>query len=505
MRVRAGIVFSSQLLQTEPLTLNPGPVMSKITALMCICFSTPLFALNAPLLSYQLNGQNLSLSWSTVSEAKGYYLDYAPYPYSGSDSIQRLDLGPQQSLSAVLEAQAAYYAAISAYDEDNTVSVYSNIELIRTASAENNASDAMTLPRGMLMKSISGGTFTMGNNDLKGPQAGQAIEHTVTLSDYQMSETEVTNAQYVAFLNAAYTHGLITVTTGTDGPDKGLQLVTGTAQSSYADKVLYNLNGTRVMKDHDNADGDNNEFTGEIEPENPLNIAFIGWNETSRTFYVKDPHNPADFNWQEICNYYDYTSVANQQDKTSGLLKNDFADWAELNGWTETNPQAATDLPVQSLVAEYAVGFVRWWGAYAFADFYQLKLPTEAQWEYAAKGGQNFEYAVYDGISVNDANWNSDALHPARHHVREAKSGQANPYGLYNLGGNVWEWIADNYQAYTHDAVSDPLIIIEGSDTHSWRGGSWNYHQATLETAARYYDIENRGNDHFGFRVVDHQ
>jgi len=315
-----------------------------------------------------------------------------------------------------------------------------------------------------------------------------------------MSETEISNVQYLEFLNAALAQNLLEISTPSIGADKDKQLIIGSASSAYAGKVLYTLNGTRVMKDHNNFDGDNDEFTGVIEPENPLNIAYIGYDASAHQFFLKDPHNSGDFDWQQLCDYYNYSDQTHEDDVS--LLLNDFSSWPELTGWSSANPELASALPDKATVAQYPVTFIRWWGAYAFADFYQLKLPSEAQWEYAAKANSSFLYAVYDGISTGDANWNSDSLHPATHHVRNVKSGSPNPFGLYNLGGNVWEWVADNYLSYAPDTVTDPIISVEGSTTRAWRGGSWNYHQATLESAARYFDDENRGNDHFGFRVV---
>lgn len=352
------------------------------------------------------------------------------------------------------------------------------------------------------MRAIPGGTFTMGNNLLLGPQSADAVEHEVTLSDFELSETEVTNAQYVEFLNAALADGLVEVTVGGPGPDLNKRLVSGTADSSYAGKVLYSLDGTRVMKDHVLTEGDVDDgdpFTGVIEPENPLNIAYIGY-DTDRAdpFYVKNPHDAADFDWLALCDYQDYGTTTYE---LTGPVLNDFANWPELVGWSADNPTAAVDLPTQAEVAEYPVTFIRWWGATAFASYYGLSLPTEAQWEYAAKGGQNFTYAVFDGVTTSDANWNQAGAHPADHHLRAALSGSANPYGLYNLGGNAWEWMADNYAAYSSEAVTDPLIE-NGTTTRSWRGGSWNYHEATLESTGRYFDDEDRGNDHFGFRVA---
>lgn len=380
-----------------------------------------------------------------------------------------------------------------------------------SSSTENEATNADStttevtkkeLPKDIIMKSIPGGTFIMGNDALKGPQAGKATEHSVSLSDFLLSETEITNAQYTEFLNNAFSEGLIEVTTISDArsPDYGKRVVIGTQNARYANKILYSLDGTRVMKDHDNADNDNDPFTGTIEPENPLNIAYIGFNQTTHQFYVKNPYSASDFNWYELCNYYNYASTTKQLDQTVQL--NDFNNWSELAGWSYSNPTGTNALPTQQEVAAYPVTFIRWWGAKAFTEYYNVTLPTEAQWEYAAKGGSNFFYAVYDGTDTSDANWNSQNSHPATHHVRAAKSGNANPYGLYNLGGNVWEWVADNFQAYESTPVTDPLIEVDNSTIRSWRGGSWNYHQATLEASARYYDEEDRGNDHFGFRIA---
>lgn len=360
------------------------------------------------------------------------------------------------------------------------------------------------------MKDISGGTFTMGSNNLTGSpdQRVAAPEHQVTLSSYSLSEAEITNAQYVAFLNAAYTDNLIQIVTGSMGPDNGKMLIQSTNSSVYNGKTLYSLDGTRVMKDHDDNDTDGNPFTGDIEAENPINIAYIGFNTITSIFYVKNPHDTSDFHWVNLCDYKDYGVT---QGTFQTIVKNDFSDWSgagtnlsdELEGWTESNPTAAVKLPTLAIVSSWPVTFIRWWGAKAFASYYNMSIPTEAQWEYAAKGGQNFTFAVHDGTTISDANWNSAELSVATGHVRSAVSGTANPFGIYNLAGNVWEWIGDNYLApYSTTAATDPFVEETGSTLRSWRGGSWNYHEATLQSAIRFSDQEDRGNDHFGFRIA---
>lgn len=370
--------------------------------------------------------------------------------------------------------------------------------------------NAQDLPAGLVMKPINGGTFIMGGTDIDGLKpdlVADHLEHEVTLSDFSMSEAEITNAQYLEFLNAAMNDGLLKVDEGTTPPTRGKLFIMGTGLTDYEDKILYSLEGTRVMKDHDNADDDGDEFTGVIEPENPLNIAYIGYDSEVGNFYMKDPHNVDDFNWYELCEYQNYGTEARTYTDT---IQNDFDDWAgagsnhsdELEGWTAENPSAATKLPTKEEVLDWPVTFTTWYGARAFAQYYGLSLPTEAQWEYAAKGGADFKYAVHDGLDTDDANWNYTGLGTvAYHHVRSAISGKANPYGLYNLAGNAWEWMADDYEAYSTEAVTDPLIET-GSTTKSWRGGSWNYHESTLQTEVRFNDEDQQGNDHFGFRVA---
>lgn len=348
---------------------------------------------------------------------------------------------------------------------------------------------------------LPGGTFVMGEpaSAYEGPPGTyDAPEHAVTLGPFRLSATEVTNAQYAAFLNAAEVAGLVEVAEGTERPDVGALLVVGTAAApaSYRGQALVNLSGTRVLKDHDDADGDGDPFTGSVEPENPLNLSYLGYDSEEALgarFSVRDPHA---LDWHALTDYYDYTSTPRQLD-TSALL-NDFDAWDALAAIPGT-------LPTQAAVAEWPATFIRWYGAQAFADFYGVSLPTEAEWEYAARGGAEFTYATADGTLRGDgtsANWNHSAAVVAPAHVFSATWGEPNPYGLYNMAGNAWEWCADGYAPDFYADATDP---VNAADTglRVRRGGSWNYHSATLKSAARAYDEPLKGNDHFGFRVAE--
>ena len=254
------------------------------------------------------------------------------------------------------------------------------------------------------------------------------------------------------------------------------------------------------MKDHDNADGDGDSFTGDIEPENPLNIAYIGYDEfniESQWFYIKDPRSANDFNWLELTDYYNYSNTSHQYETSVQL--NDYNSWEELEDYPN-------NLPTLLEVSHWPASFVKWYGAKAFTLFYEVDLPTEAQWEFAAQGGADFIYATANGDVIGDgssANWNYLTENPSRGHVLDVRLNEPNPFGLYNMAGNVWEWTEDWYDADYYNNSNDSTDPVNTLDSglKVRRGGSWNYHQTTLKSSARAKDEKFKGNDHFGFRI----
>jgi uncharacterized repeat protein (TIGR02543 family) len=127
------------------------------------------------------------------------------------------------------------------------------------------------------------------------------------------------------------------------------------------------------------------------------------------------------------------------------------------------------------------------------------RLPTEAEWEYAARGGTQSRGHIYSGSdNIDEVAWyweNSDDG------TKPVGTKQPNELGIYDMSGNVWEWVNDWYGDYTADAKTDP----QGPATGSYRvgrGGSWNY-------VAEYCRVSNRGSInpdyrsyYIGFRLV---
>lgn len=143
----------------------------------------------------------------------------------------------------------------------------------------------------------------------------------------------------------------------------------------------------------------------------------------------------------------------------------------------------ADDHPVVNVEWEDAVAFCTWAGG---------RLPTEAAWEYAARGGHNERiYPWGNEPSHRLANYGAEeccaglVLGPDRwENTAPVRSFPANGYGLFDMAGNVWEWVADGFGPYEAGAVTDPSVSPEGT-VHLARGGSWLNFPAALRASNR--------------------
>ena len=185
-------------------------------------------------------------------------------------------------------------------------------------------------------------------------------------------------------------------------------------------------------------------------------------------------------------------------------IEDRFHDGSYLWLWTGTDYFAGR--------ADYPVVFVSWYAAMAYAEWAGKRLPTEAEWEYAARGGlAGKKYPWGDTITPAHANyWDVGDRTPVGQYP-------ANGYGLYDMAGNVWEWCLDAYDADFYAVSDNSRNPIAGGETIQWlqenfttiptggfrvlRGGSW----ASGETrvADRFEDAPADLNDHgSGFRCV---
>jgi formylglycine-generating enzyme len=146
----------------------------------------------------------------------------------------------------------------------------------------------------------------------------------------------------------------------------------------------------------------------------------------------------------------------------------------------------------------WPVIWVTWYGAKAFALSYGLDLPTEAEWEYACRGGKQYEYGTDDGtLGLSKANYRDNG--PGG--PVAAGSYPANPFGLYDMSGNVWEWCHDRYGSYASSGQTDPAGAQSGS-LLVMRGGSCFSLGSLCRAAYRSGITPDEAHGLTGFRVV---
>ena len=125
---------------------------------------------------------------------------------------------------------------------------------------------------------------------------------------------------------------------------------------------------------------------------------------------------------------------------------------------------------------------------------YRYRLPTEAEWEYAARAGTvGARHGGLGSIAWYDGN-SGDRTHPVGQK-------QANAWGLHDMLGNVWEWTADWYGDYPSGMVTDPRGPSTGSD-RVFRGGGWRSGPEGVRSADRGSHSPGGRDDDFGFRLV---
>ncbi len=163
--------------------------------------------------------------------------------------------------------------------------------------------------------------------------------------------------------------------------------------------------------------------------------------------------------------------------------------------------------------------YISWYGANEYAKWVGGYLPTEAQWEYAYRAGTTTDFFFGDAVQVYDVNWGVftyEGLHDyaiiqtnydyvtwtgTDPGTEAVGSKLPNPWGFYDMGGNVAEWCADWYGDYPTGPVTDPTGP-ESGDSKVRRGGAWFFKGQTCLSGFRSYDTPNYSNATYGFRVA---
>lgn len=172
--------------------------------------------------------------------------------------------------------------------------------------------------------------------------------------------------------------------------------------------------------------------------------------------------------------------------------------WQKVTGSNPSSFKKDDDYPVESVSWDDTQLYLRQLNQKSSSK--SFRLPTEAEWEYAARsGGQQEKYA--GGDNVDAVAWYDKNSGRSTHPVGQK---QANGLGLYDVSGNVWEWTGDKYDSdyYGQSPKQNPTGTSVSFFGRVYRGGSWNNEPGGVRSAVRSHDAPTTRYATLGFRLA---
>ncbi|MGM9868271.1 MAG: SUMF1/EgtB/PvdO family nonheme iron enzyme [Sodaliphilus sp.] len=167
---------------------------------------------------------------------------------------------------------------------------------------------------------------------------------------------------------------------------------------------------------------------------------------------------------------------------------------ASENGWETYG--VGSNYPMYDISWDDCQTFIRKLNALTGKNF---RLPTEAEWEFAARGGNNSRGYKYSGSNtLSNVAWYDDTSDGTTHPVG---SKSPNELGIYDMSGNVWEWCSDWFGDYSSSSQSNPTGPNGGSIRVD-RGGGWNGNAGGCRVSFRYGSTPSRRNYYHGLRLA---
>jgi len=230
-------------------------------------------------------------------------------------------------------------------------------------------------------------------------------------------------------------------------------------------------------------------------PQNHVNVSsfyMCKYQVTQKEYQEVMKKNPSSFKGDnlpvEMVCWYDAIEYCNRLSLKEGLTPA-----YSISG--ETNPD------------NWGFQGIKWDSAIIVPNSKGYRLPTEAQWEYACRAGTATPFSTGNNITSDQANfdgsspYNNNAAGVNLKKTTPVGSFPANPWGLHDMHGNVWEWCWDWKENYNSGMQIDPTGPVTGKN-RAERGGSWCSGGHNLRSACRSYDFPSIRGHNDGFRVV---
>jgi sulfatase modifying factor 1 len=403
-------------------------------------------------------------------------------------------------------------------------------------------------PLGMVL--IPGGSFTMGKSDEDVAGSLTTPSKTVTVRPYYMDETEITNAEYKEFVfwvRDSIVRTKLALLSELMSDDGNIVL----------EEYQFLNQDTTSMTPYQKYMMDNYGSLGDVN--SPLQGKTLNWEEdliweTSEfpdeyysevmdTMYVPIENS---FDGKRILDtkklkfkysWLDRNSAAKTNGERKDFIKHETVEiypdttvWVKDFNYSYNDPmhqdyffhQAYEDYPVVGIAWSQAKAFCSW-RTKKKNDYLASKknpssvpyfrLATEAEWEYAARGGLNYETYPWGGpYTTTDRGCFLANFKPSRGdyavdgalYTMEAKSYSPNDYGLYNMAGNVAEWTNTAYNEASYYIGSTMNPNVENTQNHRKiiRGGSWKDVAYFLQVSTRDYEYSDSARSYIGFRTV---
>lgn len=397
---------------------------------------------------------------------------------------------------------------------------------------------------------IPGGSFTMGKQDEDVAGSLSTPARTVTVTPFYMDETEITNSEYRQFVfwvrdSIIRTKLAMLADEGGEGETSSL--------SNYKFKDSTDGGGVyyKYMMDNYGSLGDINSPTEGKVLDWTEDLVFdtndfpdASYAEVMDSMFL---HTNETFNGKRILNadkvVYSFFTFDNEEaarhkgkDRTSFIKKEELNIYPDTTVWVKDfnysyNDPMHQDYFSHSAYDEYPVVGVSWKQAKAFCHWRTrnrntylstkknansesyFRLPAEAEWEFAARGGYEFgKYPWGNPYPYSDRGCFLANFKPQRGdyaldgalYTMEGRSYNANGYGLYNMAGNVAEWTNTAYNPTSYLIASTMNPNVEDKKNHRKviRGGSWKDVAYFLEVSTRDFEYGDTARSFIGFRTV---